>query len=78
MFMFLVVSIMVWWMVNYFEEHLDGYKKNKLLNPKLDEICIMMAWKIGFFYMVWFSNACEKEMTILGWPTIIIGASVCF
>jgi hypothetical protein len=27
MFMFLVVSIMVWWMVNYFEEHVDGYKK---------------------------------------------------
>jgi hypothetical protein len=30
-------------MVNYFEEHFDGYKKNKPLDQKLDEICIMMA-----------------------------------
>jgi hypothetical protein len=43
------------------KSNLDGYKKNKLLDQKLDEICIMMAWKIGFAYMVWFSNACEKE-----------------
>jgi hypothetical protein len=62
--------------VNYFEEHFDGYKKNKPLDQKLDEICIMMAWKIGFASMVWFSNACEKEndYSCLDDQTIIIGA----